>query len=39
MYINEEQYIKISSSDENGMLGNIPHYLTESYKNKIKNES
>ena len=39
MYINEEQYITISSSDENGMLGNIPYYLTESYKNKIKNES
>ena len=36
MYINEEQYITISSSDENGVLGNIPYYLTESYKNKIK---
>lgn len=38
MYLNETQYIKISSSDENGVLGNIPYYLTESYINKINNE-
>jgi hypothetical protein len=39
MYLNEKQYITISSSDENGILGNIPYYLTESYINKINNET
>jgi hypothetical protein len=38
MYLNEEQYITISSSDENGILGNIPYYLTSEYKNKLSNE-
>ncbi len=38
MYLNEEQYITISSSDENGILGNIPYYLTNEYKNKLSNE-
>jgi len=35
MYINEEQYITISSSDEKGILGKTPFYLTEGYRNKI----
>jgi hypothetical protein len=38
MYLNEEQYITISSSDENGILGNIPYYLTPEYKDKLSNE-
>jgi len=37
MYINEYQYITISSSNENGILGNVPYYLTQEYKNKLSN--
>jgi hypothetical protein len=37
MYINEEQYITISSSNEDGVIGNIPYYLTPEYKNKLSN--
>lgn len=36
MYINEDQYLSISSSDENGELGNCPFYLTDTYRRKIK---
>lgn len=39
MYVNEDQYLSISSSNENGELGNCPFYLTDPYKKKIKNES
>ena len=36
MYIKEDQYLSISSSDENGELGNCPFYLTDTYRRKIK---
>jgi len=35
MYINEEQYITISSSDEKGILGKTPFYLTEGYRKNL----
>jgi hypothetical protein len=38
MYINETQYLTLSSSNEMGIIGDIPYYLTSEYKEKISNE-
>ena len=38
MYINEKQYLTISSSNEEGILGNLPYYLTTEYKERLRNE-
>jgi hypothetical protein len=38
MYINERQYLTISSCDENGIIGDIPFYLTDLYTKRISEE-
>lgn len=38
MYINERQYLTISSCDDEGILGDVPFYLTDRYKKRILNE-
>lgn len=38
MYINEIQYLTLSSSNESGVIGEVPYYLTSEYRNKLSNE-